>query len=114
MEREWRLRQENVLPLETAFNEGRFYGLALKGSRRLTRVQRIGLFLIGIVALGTGLTISAEIQFFPSVGPSLKSIYSALPDISVVFLPVLLLELALGARLCWVALKPAPRLPRQK
>ena len=32
MERAWNLRQENILPLETAWNEGRFYGVVLKGA----------------------------------------------------------------------------------
>ena len=51
MERDWKLRQENVLPVETAQNEGRFYGRALKGSRPLTGVQRTGILLIGLQAV---------------------------------------------------------------
>jgi hypothetical protein len=52
MERDWQLRQENVLPLETAWNEGRFYGRVLKGLQPLTTLQRIGILLIGVQAIG--------------------------------------------------------------
>jgi hypothetical protein len=52
MERDWQLRQENVLPLETAWNEGRFYGRVRKGLQPLTTLQRIGILLIGVQAIG--------------------------------------------------------------
>ena len=42
MEWEWRFRQENLLPLETAYNWGRFFGLALKGRQILSLPQRVG------------------------------------------------------------------------
>lgn len=108
MERNWELRQENVLPLETAWNEGRFYGLALKGSKRLTVVQRVGIFLIGLLVLGSSLT-TVELGGLHGAGPSLKSIAQSLPDVPLLFLPVVLLELALGLRLCRVAIKCPPR-----
>lgn len=106
MERNWRLRRENVLPLEAAWNEGRFYGLALKGAQRLTGVQRFGVFILGILFVGTALLMPflSEVQLGP-VGPSLRSIYQRLPNVSLVWIPVALLELALGLRFCWVAYK---------
>lgn len=39
-------RLSNVLPLDAARNEGRFYGQVIRG-RPLSGVQRIGFFLIG-------------------------------------------------------------------
>jgi hypothetical protein len=39
-------RLSNVLPLDAARNEGRFYGQLIRG-RPLTGVQRVGFFLIG-------------------------------------------------------------------
>jgi len=110
MERNWQLRQENVLPLEAAWNEGRFYGLVLKGSKRFTSVQRVGIFLIGFLALGTALTIVPLL--FHGVGPSLQLVYQKLPDVSLLSMPVILLELAFGFRLCWVALKRPSRDPK--
>ena len=106
MEREWSSRQENVLPLEAAGNEGRFYGQVLKGRRSLTRVQRAGILLIGLQIVG----IAAAMMFapgwiLPDFGPSLKSIYRGLPALPLVWIPVLLLELGLGLRLCFVALR---------
>ncbi len=35
-------RQSNVLPLDAARNEGRFYGKLIRGERPLSGVQRIG------------------------------------------------------------------------
>ena len=54
MEDNWYLRQENILPLETAWNEGRFYGLLLKGNQPFTRFQRLGIFLTGLQLLEFG------------------------------------------------------------
>ncbi len=105
MEGYWQTRQENLLPLETARNEGRFYGLALKGRRQLTGVQRIGIFIIGMLALGVAFAMSVAVDSSHRFGPSLKSIYHALPDVVLLLLPIILLELAFGLRLCWVALR---------
>jgi hypothetical protein len=91
MERAWRLRQENVLPLETAWNEGRFYGLLLKGNQPFTRVQRAGILFLGLQAIGVGTMIFR------------------LPHVSRVWTPVLLVYIVFGVRFCWVALKHPPR-----
>jgi hypothetical protein len=110
MERNWQLRQENVLPLSAARNEGWFYGFLSKGTQRLTTVQRLGLFIIGFAMVGTIalLTFADAEQFqFHGIGPSLKSINSALPDISLLALPLILLLVGFGLRLLWVALKPS-------
>lgn len=109
MERNWQMRQQNVLPLETARNEGRFYGLALKGSARLTGVHRMGLFMLGILALGSALAMSLADDSSRRFGPTLKSIHHALPDVDLFLLPIIVLEVALGLRLWWVALKPPAR-----
>jgi hypothetical protein len=106
MERDWTLRQENVLPLETAQNEGRFYGRALEGSRRLTGVQRTGILLIGLQAVGFAAIMLFREWPYPKVGPSLRFFHQRLPDVPLVWMPVILLAAALGLRFCWVALKP--------
>lgn len=107
MERGWELRQENVLPLQTAANEGGFYGRVLKGSQPLTGVQRAGILLIGLQAIGMA-ALSLFFGVGPNIGPSLKSIYQQLPDVSLVWLPVPLLGVVLGVRFCWVAFKRRP------
>jgi len=111
MESNWQLRQENVLPLETAWNEGRFYGRVLKGSQRFTGVQRAGIFLIGLIAIGVASTTIVLEKQLPllRIGPSLKSIYQRLPDVSLLSMPVLFLYFGVGIRFCWVALKGPPR-----
>lgn len=104
MERDWQLRQQNVLPLETAWNEGRFYGLVLKGNQRLTGVQRAGILVLGLLAIGAALITFPMLERFHGVGPSINSTYWRRPDV-VLSIPVIVLEFALGLRFCWVALK---------
>jgi hypothetical protein len=48
-------RQSNVLPLDAARNEGRFYGQLVRGERPLNGVQRIGFFLVGSLFCGSAL-----------------------------------------------------------
>lgn len=107
MERNWQLRQENILPLEAAWNEGRFYGTVLKGSRPLTSVQRIGIFMLSLSILGGGL-MTFIFGADPLAGPSLKSIHQRLPRASLVWAPIIFLEIAFAIRLCWVAIKRPP------
>jgi hypothetical protein len=114
MERGWESKQENVLPLETAWNEGWFYGRVLKGSRPLTGVQRTGILLIGVQTFGAAAMMFFLEWPFPRVGPSLKSFYQRLPDVPLIWTPVLLLAAALGLRFCWVALKPSPQQPQNE
>jgi hypothetical protein len=106
MEHDWKLRQENILPLETARNEGRFYGRALKGSR-LTGVQRTGILLIGLQAIGFAAMMLFHEWPYPKIGLSLKSFHQHLPDVPLIWMPVILLGAAFGLRFCWVALKPS-------
>jgi hypothetical protein len=103
LEREWHLKQENILPLETAWNEGRFYGLILNGSQPFTLFQRTGILLLGLEIMGIALMMLG--LDWHEAGPSLKSLYHRLPDAPLVEVPVLLLEFAAGVRFCWVSLK---------
>src|SRR3984957_8538161 len=48
-EREFASRQSNVLPLDAARNEGRFYGSVFRGGRPLSGSQRIGFVLLGFI-----------------------------------------------------------------
>jgi hypothetical protein len=50
LEREFTSRQSNVLPLDAARNEGRFYGKLFRGGRPLSGSQRIGFVLLGFIA----------------------------------------------------------------
>ena len=106
MEDNWYLHQENILPLETAWNEGRFYGLLLRGNQPFTPLQRLGIFLTGLQLLEFGSLPFIIGQSLHPAGPSLRLLNERLPNISLVWVPVFLLEIALGLRICWVALKP--------
>jgi hypothetical protein len=107
MESNWQLRQENVLPLETAWNEGRFYGLVLKGRQRFTGFQRAGIFVMGLQAIGVASSMLLLDWPIPQVGPSLKSVYHRFPNADLYRMPVLLLVVVLGMRFCWVAVRGA-------
>ncbi|HTV59599.1 MAG TPA: hypothetical protein VMJ93_12080 [Verrucomicrobiae bacterium] len=113
MERGWRLRQQNVLPLPAAWNEGRFYGRALKGTQPLTALQRAGLFLLGIQGIGIPIIFLFLGRGSPSGAPFVSVLHHVFRGESVVWLPVYLIYMALGARLCWVALRARPATPRK-
>jgi hypothetical protein len=105
MEREWQIRQQNVLPLSTAWNEGRFYGRALTGGRRLTGVQRVGLFLIGLQAIAVPLILVFGKPSLTATGHTFHISHHEFAGVPVVWLPVYLTYMLLGARFCWVALR---------
>jgi hypothetical protein len=105
MEREWQIRQQNVLPLPSAWNERRFYGRALKGNRQLTGVQRVGLFLLGLQGIGIPLMFLFGRPALPAVAHPLRIFHHEFTGVSVVWLPVYLIYMLLGVRFCWVALR---------
>ena len=111
MERTWYLRQENILPLERARNEGRFYGLLLKGSQPFTGFQRCAILVFGLQIAGTGLLVFLMDSHLMPHTLSLRTIYRALPDVPLswlALLPVVFLNFLFGSRLCWVATKRPP------
>jgi hypothetical protein len=118
MELAWFLRQENILPLESAWNEGRFYGLVLKGNQPFTAFQRLAILVFGLQAMGTGLLVFLVERHFMKEGLSLKVFYQRFPDVPlawVILLPVVLLNFLFGARVCWVAIKrPPTRIPDEE
>ena len=62
-------RQSNVLPLDSARNEGRFYGNMIRGDRQLNAAQRIGFFLMGFLACGQALFVA--LMAFPRLGQAI-------------------------------------------
>ena len=103
-------RQSNVLPMDAARNEGRFYGQLIRGGRPLNGTQRVGFFLIGAMACGFGIFILAGI--FPGFF-SLIGFRGALSDKSesILYLPVAAIVLLLGLRVLVTALMPHRRKP---
>lgn len=99
MEWEWRFRQENLLPMETAYNEGRFFGLLLKGGWPLNTAQRIGVLATATWALmspGSTISLGMASGNFSSdrfLGPGLIVLLSTLP------------YMLIGIRLAWVGLR---------
>lgn len=51
-ETEAAFHQSNILPLDSAVNQGRFYGLLIRGGQPLTITQRIGFLLIAFDSIG--------------------------------------------------------------
>jgi hypothetical protein len=52
-----RLRQRNILPLDTARNEGIFLGMLVRGPKSLTVIQRIGALVIALPILICGVAV---------------------------------------------------------
>lgn len=101
MERLWDLRQENILPLENAWNVGRFYGIILRGGRAFTRLQRAGILALGLTAAG----MAASVAFLI---PPLDLLHegSHISHLPIFLRPSILISASGGLRLLWVALKP--------
>ncbi|MGC2089235.1 MAG: hypothetical protein WA638_07375 [Candidatus Acidiferrales bacterium] len=101
-EAEAAFRQSNVLPLDYAMNEGRFYGLLMRGGRPLTAVQRIGFLLIAIM-----LCVPSFFIALASV-PSWRHVISGGVlggGVPMFYLPIAALVFLTGIRVVWVALR---------
>ena len=109
MEDNWYLHQDNILPLETAWNKGRFYGILLKGNQPFTPFQRLGIFVTGLQTVGVASMFFDFDSLLHPIGPSLKFVNDRLRNLYLFWLPIFLLEVVLGLRVCWVALKRPPR-----
>jgi hypothetical protein len=105
LRREFQRRQENVLPLDAARNQGRFYGLVTLGKGPFTGAQRVGILLVAISLLGFGLVMLAS-----SIPPSILGLSEPLmpgaewPPSPSVLLGICI-SLIVGLRFSWVALR---------
>jgi hypothetical protein len=104
-------RQSNVLPMDAARNEGKFYGQLTRGERALDSVQRIGFFLVGNLFLWSAvfIIVGAFPRFFSVIGLRLQSIGDK--SISIVYLPFAALSLFLGLKIIGTAITPRRRKP---
>ncbi|MFZ0523755.1 MAG: hypothetical protein WAL95_22210 [Candidatus Acidiferrales bacterium] len=105
--------QSNVLPLDAARNEGRFYGQIIRGERRLSSVQRIGFFLVGWLFCWWGifLFMGAFPQAFGAIGLHISPIGDK--HILVLHLPFAALALLLGLKVMVRAITPHKRRPQK-
>lgn len=87
-ETEAAFHQSNILPLDSAMNQGRFYGLLIRGDQPLAITERIGFLLIAFDSIGTSLGT-------PVTGPW------------TVYIPFSVLALLASLRIMWVALRPS-------
>lgn len=109
-EAEAAFRQSNVLPLESAMNEGRFYGLLVGKSRPLGVAQRLGFLFIGITLSGSAFL--AICFLFPSEFPAFALLQpepTAVSAYRIVWLPYSVILLAGGVWLILKALWPFRR-----
>jgi hypothetical protein len=104
-------RQSNVLPMDAARNEGRFYGELIRGERPLNGVQRIGFFLVGGLFCWSAvfIVISAFPQLFNGIGLGPTPISDR--SISMLYLPFAALSLFLGLKVIGTAITPRKRKP---
>jgi hypothetical protein len=102
-------RQSNVLPLDAARNEGRFYGKLIRSERPLNGVQRIGFFLVGLLFCGSALFIlmGAFPGLFHLIGLHVAPIGDK--SVSMVSLPFAALALFLGLKVIGTAIRPRNR-----
>jgi hypothetical protein len=99
-------RQRNVLPLDAARNEGRFYGQLVRGERPLNSVQRIGFFLVGNLFFWWAIfiVVGAFPRYFSGIGLHLEPMGGK--SVSMVYLPFAALSLLLGLKIIGTAIMP--------
>ncbi|MGH9782036.1 MAG: hypothetical protein ACRD33_09480 [Candidatus Acidiferrales bacterium] len=68
-------RQSNVLPLDAAMNQGRFYGLLIRASRPRNGLERAGFLLMGIQWVSSAMIAPPLSVLFSLAG--LKLIWTA-------------------------------------
>jgi hypothetical protein len=102
-------RQSNVLPLDAARNEGRFYGKLIRSDRPLSGVQRIGFFLVGVLFCGSALFI--VVRAFPGLlrVMDLHAVPMGDKSVSMVYFPFAALALLFGFKLIRSALASGSR-----
>ncbi|MGB8543450.1 MAG: hypothetical protein WCD49_17605 [Candidatus Acidiferrales bacterium] len=102
-------RQSNVLPLDAARNEGRFYGTLIRGKRPFSGVQRIGFFFVGSLLCWSALftVMSAFPGWFQSIGLNIVPIGDK--SLSKVYLPFAALALFAGLKIIASAVAPFRR-----
>lgn len=99
-------RQSNILPLDAARNEGRFYGRLIRGQRALNGVQRIGFFLVGSLFCCSAIFIVmlAFPHFFSMIG--LPVALKDTESVSMLYLPLAAIALFLGLKVIGRAVTP--------
>jgi len=102
-------RQSNVLPMDTARNEGLFYGQLIRGHRPLGGVQRIGFFLVGSLLCGSAIFMLAGA--FPHLFRIIGLTSGPMTDksVAVAYLPVAALFLFLGLKVIGRAIRSGGR-----
>jgi hypothetical protein len=101
--------QSNVLPLDAARNEGRFYGNLIRGERSLNGVQRIGFFLVGFLFCGSALFIVTGA--FPELVRFMGLQVVPLGDksTSMAYLPFAAISFLVGLKIIVSAIAPRQR-----
>jgi len=95
--------QSNVLPMDAARNEGRFYGKLIRGERSLNGVQRIGFFLVGFLFCSWAffIVITTFPRLFGIIGLGGDN------STSKVYLPFAALAFVLGLKVIVSAIAPS-------
>ena len=102
-------RQSNILPMDAARNEGRFYGSLIRSERSLNGVQRIGFFLVGFLFCGSALFIVTGA--FPGLVRfmGLRVVPMGDKSVSMAYLPFAAIAFFLGLKLIGSAIAPRKR-----
>jgi hypothetical protein len=104
-------RQSNVLPVDAARNEGRFYGELIRGERAPNGVQRIGFFLVGLIFCSWAffIVITAFPRLFGIIGLGAEP--TSDNSTSKVYLPFAALAFVLGLKVIVSAIAPRKQKP---
>jgi len=99
-------RQKNVLPLDAARNEGRFYGQLVRGDRSPSAVQRIGFVFIGMLLCAQAFFLVATV--FPGLSNG-DLRHRPIENARLAVLPIAALFLFLAFKIIKNAIRPIKR-----
>ncbi len=102
----------NVLPLDAARNEGRFYGQIIRG-RPLNATQRVGFFLIGFLFCFSAIFLFAAA--FPKLANAVGLSAPSIPNgLTFFYIPFAMFSLLLGIVAIGKSLAAKPQGPHDQ
>ncbi len=109
LEAEFASQQSNVLPLDAARNEGRFYGNLIGGDRTLNPIQRIGFFRMGFFACSQAffVVVSAFPQLAKAAG--MRMLPESNHAVALAYLPFSAIIFFFGIKFIVTAVAPRKR-----
>jgi hypothetical protein len=106
LEAEFASQQSNVLPLDAARNEGRFYANLIRDDRSLNPIQRIGFFLMGFLACSQAFFVVVSVFPLLAKATGMRVLPESNHAVVLAYLPFSAIVLFFGIKFIVTAVAP--------